>query len=70
MLMKRACGKYYSFASASISASVGKRPVAFFENLSTPSTAISNTPPLPRTISTSAFASSRSLAPARRAFGS
>ena len=35
-------------SSASISSVVGKRPSAFLENFSSPSTAISNTPPLER----------------------
>jgi hypothetical protein len=62
--------QFFCPANASISASVGKRPVAFLENFSWPLTAISNTPPLDRTSSASVPVSSRSLAPARRALGS
>ena len=65
------CLNYWAFFdSASISASVGKRPSAFLENLSWPLTKTSNTPPLERTSSMSASVSfcSRALAP--RALGS
>jgi len=60
----------HPFTSASISASVGKRPAAALENFSAPSTVMSNTPPLPRTSSTSAPESLLSRALAPRAFGS
>ena len=60
----------YPLAIASTSASVGNRPSFCLENLRAPSTVISNTPPLERFSSTSAPASSRSFAPARRALGS
>jgi hypothetical protein len=54
--------------AASISASVGNRPFACLEYFSTPSTVISKTPPLERTISISAPVSlcSRALAPRAR----
>ena len=44
----------YPAPRASISSSVGNRPVCFFEKASLPSTVISNTPPTPGTNSTSA----------------
>jgi len=44
----------YGAPTASISSSVGKRPVAFFEKANRPSTVISKTPPTPGTNSTSA----------------
>src|SRR5260221_9634040 len=40
---------YTAFTSASSSSSVGKRPNLFLENFSSPSTVISNRPPLERT---------------------
>lgn len=61
---------FHPVTQVSISASVGKRCSARFENRSTPSTVTSNTPPAPRTSSMSPVPAAISRSLARRAVGS